>query len=190
VLDSGEAITSPSAVTAIMKLRQLSSGFLLDEDKIHEIGCSKMAEFNSLIEDIGPKQVIIWINFKHEAVQVKEALRKIGSESGILNSTVTEKQKQEYLKAFKTRELRYIICHPLSVGFGHTLVNCSEAVYYGFSYSYDEAHQSRDRIYRKGQTKKCSYYYLLADKTIDLPILKAVRAKENVSRAVLQNLKK
>jgi len=206
ILDDGEVITSPSAVTALMKLRQIPSGFILDKILIsgetdkkgrqkfktiaHNIGNSKINEFRTLVEDIGPKQVIVWINFKHEALQVVKALREMGVESGLLNSTATEKQKQEYLKAFKSGDLQYIVCHPKSVGFGHTLVNCTEAIYYSWDHSYDNSHQSRDRMYRKGQTKKCTYYYLLSDNTMDLPILKAVKSKENVSQAVLDYLKK
>ena len=190
ILDDGEKISSPNAVTAIQKLRQLSSGFLLDDKHVHKIGTSKLREFSSLIEDIGKKQVIVWINFKHEAVQVAEALKKMGCECGILNSTVTEKQKQEYLRAFKGGNLQYIACHPKSVGFGHTLTNCTEAIYYGYSYSYDESHQSRDRIYRKTQEGKCSYYYLVADLTLDMPILKTVRKKGDSSQAILDFLKR
>ena len=190
VLDKGEAITSPSAVTAMMKLRQLSSGFLLHEDSVHDIGTSKLKEFNSLIEDLGQRQVIIWINFKYEALQVAGVLKKKGLESGILNSTTNENQKQEYLNSFKRGDLQYIICHPLSVGFGHTLVNCSDSVSYSTSYSYQNHHQSRDRIYRYGQKNRCSYYFLVADNTLDSVILKAVQKKENTSQAVLQHLKK
>jgi SNF2 family DNA or RNA helicase len=173
----------------MMKLRQLSSGFLLDEDKVHKIGNSKINEFSALIEDIGQKQVIIWINFKYEAIQVAEVLQKKKLESGILNSTTSEKQKQEYLNAFKRGDLQYIICHPLSVGYGHTLVNCSDSINYSSSYSYQNFHQARDRVYRFGQKNKCSYYFLVAGKTLDMVILKAVQKKENASQAVLNHLK-
>ena len=156
----------------------------------HDIGGSKLKEFIALIEDIGPKQVIVWINFKYEATQVHEALKKKGFDSGILNSTATEQQKQDHLKAFKQGDLQYIVCHPKSVGFGHTIINCTEAIHYSWDHSYDNLHESRDRMYRKGQTKKCSYYYLMSDRTMDLPILKAVRSKESVSQAVLDYLKK
>lgn len=189
MIDEGEAVTAPSAVTAIMKLRQLSSGFLLDEDKFHDIGDSKIKEMLQLIEDIGKKQVIIWIQFKHEAVMVKDALKKKGFDSGILNSTTTESEKQKYLKDFKAGNLQYIICHPKSVGYGHTLVNCSEAIYFSYSYSYDDDYQSRDRIYRYGQQEQCSYYYLVADKTIDSAILNSIRGKGNASMAILDYLK-
>jgi SNF2 family DNA or RNA helicase len=189
ILDDGEAITSPSAVTAIMKLRQLSSGFLLDEGAVHEIGKSKINELMQLLEDIGSKQVIIWIQFKHEAETVKSTLGKAGYNSGILNSTATENEKQEYLKDFKCGKLQYIICHPKSVGYGHTLTNCSESVYYSCGYSYDDDYQSRDRIYRYGQQEKCSYYYLIAAGTMDKPIMDAVHRKEKTSMAILNYLK-
>lgn len=202
ILESGEAITSPSAVTAIQKLRQISSGFLLDttyaevdgknkkNQVVHRIADTKLNELLALLEDIGKKQVIIWIEFCEEAVMVQEALNKKGWTNGILNGTVSEKEKQVTLKAFKRGNLQYTICHPKSVGYGHTLVNCTEAVYYSNSYSYDNAKQSKDRIYRKGQEQHCFYYYLLAAKTIDPVILSAVQSKKSSSMAILDYLKK
>jgi len=190
IIEEEGTVTAPSAVTAIMKLRQISSGFLLDGDTCHTIGNSKLKELLQLLEDIGNKQVIIWIQFKAEAQRIKETLQKKGIESGILNSTATEDEKQNYLKAFKSGNLQYIICHPKSVGYGHTLINCSEAIYYSYSYSYDDDYQSGDRIYRFGQKEKCSLYYLMADKTMDSAILKAVHKKDSTSMAVLNYLKK
>ena len=190
IIEEEGAVTAPSAVTAIMKLRQISSGFLLDGETCHTIGNSKIKELLQLMEDIGDKQVIIWIQFKAEAQRIKEALQKKGIVSGILNSTTTEDEKQNYLKAFKNGNLQYIICHPKSVGYGHTLTNCSEAIYYSYSYSYDDNYQSGDRIYRFGQKEKCSLYYLVADKTMDSAILKAVQKKDSTSMAVLNYLKK
>lgn len=187
VLDDGELITSPSAVAAIQKLRQISSGFVMHDDTVSDIGNSKMRELLDLLTEIGDKQSIIWINFKYEAQQVKD---KLGKDAEILNSTATEKSKQKSLKAFKAGGLKHIICHPLSVGYGHTLTNCNEAIYYSSSYSYQEASQSRDRIYRFSQKNKCSYTYLLAASTIDETILRAVQRKEKSSQAILAHLKK
>lgn len=201
ILDNGEKITSPNAVTAIMKLRQISSGFILNtiveeidgkikkRKEVFRLGNSKLNELLPLLEDIGKKQVLIWTEFQEEAVIITKALNKKGWSSGILNGTVSEKQKQEILRAFKSGNLQYAICHPKSVGFGHTLVNCSESVYYSNSYSYDNSKQSKDRIYRKGQDEKCFYYYLLAGKTLDSVILNAVLKKENTSMAILEHLK-
>lgn len=190
ILDDGEAITAPNAVTAIMKLRQVSSGFLLSDDKIYDLGNSKLKELIALLEDLGSKQVIIWTQFQYEARVIWDALTEKGLSSDILNGTIPEKQKQATLKEFKNGNSQYIICHPKSVGFGHTLVNCSEAVYYSSSYSFEDVYQSKDRIYRYGQTKKCSYYYLIAEKTIDLIILRAIQKKEKTGQAILDYLKR
>jgi len=202
ILESGEKITSPSAVTAQMKLRQISSGFILDTTteeksgrikkttKAHHLGNTKLNELLSLLEDIGPKQVLIWIEFQEEARIISEALKKKRLGCGVLNGTVPENEKQKTLKSFKAGNLQYAICHPKSVGFGHTLVNCSESICYSNSYSYDNAKQLKDRIYRQGQKTKCSYYYLLADKTLDPVILEAVKNKKDVSMAILNYLKK
>jgi len=201
ILENGEQITSPSALVARMKLRQVSSGFIMDtttaevngkikkKTEIFDIGNSKLNELLALLEDIGKKQVIIWIEFQKEALVIQKALKKKGLDSGILNGTIPENQKQITLKAFKGNDLQYIICHPKSVGFGHTLVNCTESIYYSISYSYDNMKQSRDRIYRKGQNSKCSYYYLLAAKTLDSVILDAVSKKKDTSMAILNYLK-
>jgi SNF2 family DNA or RNA helicase len=50
-------------------------------------------------------------------------------------------------------------------------------------------YQSKDRIYRKGQKNACTYYYLVADKTVDGEILQALEHKANAAEAVFNYLK-
>ena len=57
-------------------------------------------------------------------------------------------------------------------------------------FSYERYEQSRDRIHRKGQTKPCTYYHLIADNTTDESILWAVRNKGKMSDAILRILKR
>ena len=47
------------------------------------------------------------------------------------------------------------------------MTNCSYAIYYSLSYSFEEYYQSHDRIYRKGQTNSCTYIFLNSKDTID-----------------------
>lgn len=202
ILDSGESIKAPNSLVAIGKMRQIPSGFVMDTEveevnekikritTVYPLGESKLKEYMALLEDIGPKQVITWTHFIEEAVMIEKALKKAGQSCGILNGTVNETQKQKYLRDFKAGNLQHIICHPLSVGYGHTLINCSDAIYYGFSYSSGDMGQARDRIFRYGQNDICSYYYLVAANTMDLQVLKAVQKKQSASSAILDYLKK
>jgi len=187
-----KTITVNQAVSKIMKLRQIISGFIIDEDSnTISIGNSKLKTFGQLIEDIGDHQVIIWTQFKKEAEQIIDLL----DNAVLCDSSVPYKNKRDNMIAFQKGDAKYMVAHPKSIGMGTTFVNCSYAVYYSLSYSYEEYNQSRDRIYRKGQKNKCSYYHILGSSNgknlIDSVILNALHRKEKMSDAVvnyIQNL--
>ena len=72
---------------------------------------------------------------------------------------------------------------------GQTLTNCSYAVYFSLSHSLELQDQSEDRIHRKGQINKCTYYFLLAKNTVDSSILDALQGKRDVAEAILNHIK-
>jgi SNF2 family DNA or RNA helicase len=49
--------------------------------------------------------------------------------------------------------------------------------------------QSRKRLHRPGQKNNVVYYHLVADKTIDAYIMKALKAKDEVVQSVLSQIK-
>src|SRR3990167_2414072 len=65
----GSEIVAQVALAKIMKLRQITSGFAYTVDgavsKIAERS-SKLKELENVLEEIGQKQVIIWVQFKEE----------------------------------------------------------------------------------------------------------------------------
>ena len=93
------------------------------------------------------------------------------------------------IAGFKDGTYQYLIANPQSAAHGLTFVNCSYAVYFSLTYSYELAKQSQDRIHRIGQDSKCTYYYLIARDTIDEVVYKAVQEKKNLSESVLFYLK-
>jgi SNF2 family DNA or RNA helicase len=76
ILDSGEKITSPNAVTAIMKLRQISSGFILNtiteeidgkvkkRKEVFRLGNSKLNELISLLEEGIQSSMSLFLSWK------------------------------------------------------------------------------------------------------------------------------
>ncbi len=203
-----EEITASNAAVKIMKLRQVTAGFMFNEDGVAmRLGTSKQTELLSLLEEIGNHQVIIWTQFQYEARQIMEAfspeqakamdrhgvkLFKDKSEIlkyGVCNGTVNQEMKDLQVQMFKDGDLQYMIAHPRSMGHGHTLVNANYSVYNSQSYSSEENKQSHDRNYRKGQRNACSYYYLLAKGTIDHVVFNALRGKAKMEAAVLDYIK-
>lgn len=190
MIDEETSITAPMAAAKIMKLRQISSGFLLDEGQVYEFGKSKLNELKQLIDEIGNRQIIIWTQFIHEAAQITSMLTQKKKTYGVCNGTVSQVEKEINLTNFKAGMLQYLVAHPKTIAHGVTLTNCTDMIYYSNSYSYEELYQSRARIHRKGQKNICSYYFLLAAGTVDLIILSALGRKEKTDRAIMEYLKR
>lgn len=183
-----QEIEAANAAVKAMKLREITSGFLLDEEaKVSRFGTTKMRELEALLEEIGKRQVIIWIQFKQEAAWIKELLV---DRAVVCNSTVSTICQIDNIQNFKDKKVQYLIAHPKSVGHGHTLTNASDAIYFSLSYSYEQQTQSQDRLYRKGQKNACSYYFILADDTIDEVIYRTLYSKEARLEETLGHLKR
>lgn len=179
-----ETILASSALVEIMKLRQLTSGLCYGDFEVHQTGKSKLTELKGLLEEIGgDKQVIIWANFRHE---IRMLLDELPGSQAIWGETT---DRGAVIKDFQDGKYQYLIANPQSAAHGLTFVNCQYAVYYSLNYSYELQKQSQDRIHRIGQTKHATYYYLLADKTIDEVIYKAVGKKGDLSTGVLNYLR-
>ncbi len=185
---NGMEVVAANAAVKQMKLREGTSGFYLDEDsKVISVGQSKLNELKELLEEIGNHQVIIWTHFHHEADMVEKLL---GGDYGRVDGTVKNQTiKDETVKDFKKGKFQYLISHPASLGHGVTLVNCTYTIYFSLSHSWEMFEQSMGRIYRKGQTNKCSYYFLIADCSVDEIIWRALQEKKSVSEAVFKYIK-
>jgi SNF2 family DNA or RNA helicase len=181
-------ITATNAAVKIMKLRQGTSGFFYSEKRVFQTGRSKLDALLELLEEIGNHQVIIWTHFHVEADLVE---KELSNNCIRIDGTVSgQTQKDDLLKNFINRNTRYLISHPASLGHGVTLTNCSYAIYFSMSHSYELAYQSQDRIYRKGQRNACTYYYLVVPKTIDEAIIKAIQKKESAALAVFNFIRR
>ena len=169
---SARLYTSTSKLAVLMKLRQLASGFFIvnnengekSEREIIPIHESKTEELENILDEIGNEQVIIWCQFKYEILQIEKLLSKRGK---VVTAYGGTKDVNESIADFKEGRAKYIIAHPRTLKYGVTFTNCRYAIYYSFSYRAEDYDQSHDRIYRLGQTKKCTFFFLQAANTID-----------------------
>jgi len=177
-----------NAAVKLMKLRQVTSGFIMDENgAVHEFGRSKLDALLDLLEEIGQHQAIIWTQFIHEAAQIHNEL---GERSVVCNGSArNEATLQEAIDAFKSGAAQYLIAHPRTLAHGVTLVNCTYSIDYSQSYSYEEYHQKNDRIYRKGQRNACTYYSLQVPKSVDVAAFMAVSDKRANAEEMLDYIK-
>jgi SNF2 family DNA or RNA helicase len=168
-------ITASLALSKIMKLRQITSGFLLDNGTSINLKTNpKLELLKETLEEIGDKQVIIWASFVHDIRMITETL---GDKAECIYGDVDKEDRPAILERFRTGKTKYLVANPSTVGFGITLTNCSYSIYYSLSHEGELYFQSQDRIHRIGQASGCTYIHLIMKDTVDETILNSLTNK-------------
>ena len=188
-LDSGELSTTKNVLTQIMRLQQICCGNLTDDDgAIHELPSNRIKELLDLCEEVQGK-AIIWATWTMDIRSIADALRdRYGVQAvATLHGETPDSDRQQIVEDFQDRqsELRFLVGHPKTGGYGLTLTAASTVIYYSNSYDLELRVQSEDRAHRIGQTNKVTYVDLIVPGTIDEKIVKSLRAKINVADQIL-----
>lgn len=188
--ESNELVTTPGKVQAIMKLRQITGGFLIDEDsKVHHLHDEKLYALEETLEELGDHRAIIWVQFKHEVRAIMEMIQRTQPDVPVSTAYSGTKDIDQSISDFKHGRTKYMIAHPKSLMYGATFVqDCSYALYYSLSYDYEEYYQSHDRIYRNGQTKKCTFLFFVAEGTIDEVIRETVLSTKQARSVAIEDI--
>lgn len=181
----GVEVTAQVALTKLMKLRQVTAGFLYSAaGEALKIGNSKLEELEKVLEELGSQPVIIWVQFRYEVEAIQELISDKYGAKEVMTLYSETPDRDESIRKFKNNEVRYLISHPRSGGHGLTFINCSTMIFFSLDYSYEAHFQSRDRIHRIGQDNKCLYIYLIAKDSIDKELLKVLQRKQSIQDAV------
>ena len=188
-LDSGELSTTKNVLTQIIRLQQICCGNLTDDEgEIHALPSNRIKELLNLCEEVQGK-AIIWATWTMDIRSIADALRDCYGVQAVskLHGETPDSERQQIVENFQNRqsELRFLVGHPKTGGYGLTLTAASTVIYYSNSYDLELRVQSEDRAHRIGQTNKVTYVDLIAPKTIDEKIVKSLRAKINVADQIL-----
>ena len=188
-LDSGDLSTTQNVLTQIMRLQQICLGSLTDDNgDVHPLKSNRQSELMNICEEIQGK-AIIWATWTRDIRSIAEALRdRFGVEAvATLHGETPDSDRQQIVDAFQDRqsELRFIVGHPKTGGYGLTLTAANTVIYYSNSYDLELRLQSEDRAHRIGQENKVTYIDLISPKTIDEKIVTALRNKIKIADLVL-----
>ena len=185
-----QGITSTvNALTQLMRLHQIVCGHVkLDNGEVIELPNNRISELLSIIEESSGK-IIIWANYRHDIEAIKIALAKeYGMNSvGTYYGDTEGEERQRVVDEFQNpqSEMRFFVGNPRTGGYGLTLTEASIVVYYSNNFDLEVRLQSEDRAHRIGQTKNVTYIDLIAPKTVDEKIVKALRDKIDIASQVL-----
>lgn len=173
-LSEDAEVTAAIALTKIMKLNQISNGFVMNDQKeVVQCGNKKLKELESTLEEVGNQQVIIWGHFIHEIDSILDMLKE--KSCALYGKT---KNRDQVISDFLDGKYQYLVANPASAAEGLTLVNCSVQVFASLNYSLLEYEQCRGRTHRPGQKNKCTYIHLLTSGTIEEEIYLILKGKK------------
>jgi SNF2 family DNA or RNA helicase len=185
----GKMATAPHVLTQLMRLHQITCGHLKnDDDTITEIKNNRITSLLELLEEVEGK-VIIWANYVYDIKQIVSAISKKYGEDSIVQyyGAVAADVRQKNIEKFQDPDspARFFVGNPQTGGYGITLTAANNVVYYSNGYDLEKRLQSEDRAHRIGQKKAVTYVDLIAPKTVDEKIRKALRKKINIATEVM-----
>lgn len=182
------AIDTFTALTAINKLRQVTSGFILvDSEAAHLDASARLSALMDALEDV-EGQLIIWASFREEIAQIVAALRAKEISCVQYHGGTSSADREEAVDSFQRGDVRVFVSNPAAGGTGLTLTAANTAIYYSNSFSLEERLQSEDRSHRIGTREPVVYIDLVAQDTIDERIANALQAKSLVAGQVLDGV--
>ena len=179
-------ILAENPLSRLVKLRQLSSGYLTykdpitREDKLLELKSEKLSILQELLEGYeDDKKIVIFAEFKYSISKIVELLKKMKIKHVVLDGD--QKDKTIWRKFQVDKSIRVIVCQYQTASAGIDLFASDTIIYYEPTLRSNTLEQSRDRIHRTGQVNKCSYIHLLTKGTVEVDIYRALAGYSDFS---------
>ena len=147
-----------------------------------------MDELINVLQEIQGK-TIIWANYQYDIKRILKTIQGITGTDSVATyyGDTPDEERQETIRKFQDpdSELQYLISNVQTGGYGITLTEAKNVIYYSNNYDLEKRLQSEDRAHRIGQTNKVTYIDLVAKGTVDEKIVKALRNKLDLAQEVL-----
>ena len=187
-LSSGEIVTTTQALTKLLKLHQILTGFVIDDEgTTHELPSNRIKRLLQIAE--AKKPLVIFCAYRQNVAQVRDALSDAYGADKVVTyfGDTTQNARTQAVTRFQNGEADFFI-GTSAASKGLTLHRADTTVYFSNNYSLETRLQSQDRIHRIGQTNRCTYIDLITPNTIDQMILAALAAKKDLATSVLNDL--
>ena len=186
MLEGGDIISAPLAITRMLRLQQITSGYIptddgdmLEFDKNPRLKC-----LMDTISDVSG-QCIIWCKFHRDIDLISAALHNAGITYVVYDGRVNAGDRESRRAAFKSGKATVFLANPAAAGEGLTLTEANTCIYYNSTYKLADRLQSEDRAHRIGQDSSVTYIDIIAQGSIDEKIIQALRTKVDLAQQVM-----
>lgn len=187
---NGKFTESSNALSLILRLQQITSGYLPVEDdeknkSIINVDHSKRDEFKEFLQQLSDDEpLVVFATYRKDLKNI----RIVCKELGVAYSEVSG--KCDTLKEWKHGETKVLGVQYSSGSESIDLTRARYCLYYSQTRKLALYEQSRKRVHRPNQTRPVYYYHLLAKlskgKSIDEKMYEALKAKKNIVDYVME----
>ena len=191
----GQEITAQIVLTAMMKMQQITSGFMMDDTgRIVDLVGSKNPKLDAVaeaLEDIKGK-VILFAHYRHT---IDMLYSRFGANAVVIKGGMDKKTIEEVKKAFNTTDsVKYLIAQTSTAKEGLTLlgtekVPCHTTIFVENTYSLIDRTQAEDRNHRHGQVAEQVSYYDLVGSKVESRIISALQNKRDLVKSVMEGVR-
>ena len=189
ILMGEDTLTISNIMNMIMRLQQITSGYLVLETPDHKkitklIDDSRMKCLEDLITGL-PKDepIVIFCKYRQNIKDVLKVMNGLGRSCAEISGKVNQKD------AFNAGQYNSVVVQISSGAEAISLVRARYCIYYTLDHSLMKWKQSRKRVHRPGQTRNVTYYVILAKNTVDTAIYLSLKNKHEIIQEVMKHRK-
>lgn len=187
---SGGEVTAPNILTRLLRLSQLTGGFIGNDETaaVEQVSAAKLSALEDILDGAAAegKKLVIIARFIPEIKAICKLLEKRGLKYSYITGEVKDRSGQ--VSAFQNDpQVSAFVGQIATAGMGITLTAASTMVFYSLDYSMSNFEQTKARIHRVGQRMPCTYLYLVARSTVDEKVLLALKNKADLARTLVDD---
>jgi SNF2 family DNA or RNA helicase len=192
----GEQITATIAITQVMRLAQITGGYITDRANDVEIELvkpehnPKMQAVMRLVEEAGDQQGVVWAHFRAEIAGLARLFRKAGVKFAEFHGGISQHDRLRARKDFQAKKYDWIIANQSCAARGiDEFKGASLVAYLSNSHDTEDRIQSEDRTHRSGMQmeRPCNYYDILVPNTVDVRIIQTLRGNKRLSDEIMRD---
>jgi SNF2 family DNA or RNA helicase len=183
-LMDGSLMEAELAIVRLTRLQQITCGYAVAQvgDPAVPLGTTnpRLEALMEICESLN-HPAIIWSRYKLDNEQIMRSMLKSKLSAvrydGSIPGDVCEENKQLFLNG----KTQFFVANTAKGGVGLTLTPARTVIYYSNYFSLILRVQSEDRAHRIGQEHPVNYIDLVAEGTVDIHIMRSLRAKFDVA---------
>lgn len=171
-------ITAMTAATLVLKLLQVSSGNVYDQDrKVVHSNTAKLDALRDLQVSLGDEPLLVSYQFQSEL----DGLRKLGA--------IELRDAPDTVARWNKGQIPMLAIHPASGGVGLNLQDGGHHLCWTTpTYNLGHYIQTNARLHRTGQKRPVIVHRLIANGTADRKVYRALESKADVQEALMDAL--